>query len=146
MQIQMDFIKFKNLFFEASKFRKAIDECDKSLLPSPFNNIPSGCCKEASFILANYLKEKGFGNFDYISGIRMNRTHGWLLQDEIIIDITADQFEDNNENVIVSVNSKWHKEFNGVNQNIADLNTYDEKSRSILLSAYNEILKKIKTQ
>ncbi len=71
----------------------------------------------------------------------MGKSHGWLKQNELIIDITADQFEDNNESVIVTINSKWHSEFNGEKLYVADLNILDENARDQLFNAYNEIIK-----
>jgi hypothetical protein len=139
----MDFNNFRNLFIESLKFRRAIEECDKTLLPISFNAFPKGSCGDASLILSHYLKEKGYGEFDYILGGRMGKSHGWLKQNDIIIDITADQFEDNNEKVIVTVNPIWHNEFKGEKQHIADLNIYDENSKTSLLNAYKEILKNI---
>ncbi|MCX6164801.1 MAG: hypothetical protein NTU73_08095 [Ignavibacteriae bacterium] len=139
----MDFNNFKNLFLEVLKFRRAIENCNKNLLPVSLQSFPTGSCGDASLILAHYLKEKRFGEFDYILGGRMGKSHGWLAQGEIIIDITADQFEDNNESVIVTINSKWHDEFNGEKSHIADLNIYDENTRSTLLCAYKEIIKNI---
>lgn len=139
----MDFNIFKNLFLEVLKFRRAIENCDKNILPASFHSFPTASCGDASIILAHYLKEKGFGEFDYILGKRMEKSHGWLKQNEIVVDITADQFEDNNESVIVTINSKWHNEFNGEKLHIADFNIYDENAKNLLLSAYNEIIKKI---
>jgi hypothetical protein len=139
----MDFNKFKDLFFETTKFRKAIEGCDKKLLPVSFQSFPTGSCGDASLTLAQYLKVKGFGEFDYILGGRMGKSHGWLSQGEIIIDITADQFADNNEKVIVSINSEWHKDFKGEKQHTVDLSAYDENTRNTLLNAYKEILKNI---
>jgi hypothetical protein len=141
--MKMDFNNFKNLFLETSKFRRAIENCNKSILPKSFHSFPKGSCCDASIILAHYLKEKGFGDFDYVSGIRMEKLHGWLRQKEIIIDITADQFADNDEKVIVTLNPKWHDEFKAEKLHAADLNIYDENSRITLLHAYNEILKNI---
>jgi hypothetical protein len=137
----MDYNNFKNLFFETLKFRRTIENCDKNLLPASFHSFPTGSCGDASIILAHYLKEKGFGEFDYILGGRMGKSHNWLAQGEIIIDITADQFVDNNESVIVTINSEWHKDFKGEKSRIADINIFDEKEKNILLDAYNNILK-----
>lgn len=139
----MDFNNFKDLFLEVLKFRRAIENCDKETLPASFKSFPNGSCKDASIILAYYLQEKGFGEFDYISGERMGKSHGWLRQNEIVIDITADQFIDNNESVIVTINSKWHSEFKGKKLLVADLNLLDEKEKGILLITYKEILNKI---
>jgi hypothetical protein len=139
----MDFNKFRNLFIESLKFRRAIEECDKTCLPASFHSFPNGSCDDASLILAHYLKEKGFGEFEYVLGYRMGKSHAWLKQNEIIIDITADQFMDNNEKVIVTINSNWHDEFKGKVQNVIDFNIYDEKAKTIFISAYYEILKKL---
>jgi hypothetical protein len=140
----MDYTNFKNLFLDVLRFRRAIEKCDKNLLPASFHSFPTGSCGDASIILAHYLKEKGFGKFDYILGERMGKSHGWLKQNEIIIDITADQFVDNNESVIVTINSEWHKDFKGEKQHTVDLSTYDEKRSNKLISAYNEIIKNIR--
>ena len=139
----MDFNNFKKLFLETSKFRRAIENCNKSNLPESFHSFPKGSCGDASIILAHYLSEKGFGEFDYVLGVRMEKLHGWLRQNEIIIDITADQFADNDEKVIITLNPKWHNEFKVEKQHNADLNIYDESTKSKLLITYNEILKNI---
>jgi hypothetical protein len=139
----MDYNNFRNLFIESLKFRRAIEECDRAVLPASFVSFPEGSCAEASLILSHYLKEKGFGEFEYISGSRMGKTHGWLRQAEIIIDITADRFVDNNEKVIVTVNPIWHNEFKIENIKIADINAYNDNQKTSLLTAYNEILKNL---
>ena len=35
--------------------------------------------------------------------------HSWLQRGNLIIDITADQFEEISEQVIVSTSSRWHE-------------------------------------
>jgi len=141
--MKMDFNNFTKLFLETSKFRRAIENCNKSNLPESFHSFPKGSCGDASIILAHYLNKKGFGDFDYVLGVRMGKLHGWLRQNEIIIDITADQFADNDEKVIITLNPKWHNEFKVEKQHNADLNIYDESTKSKLLITYNEILKNI---
>ena len=103
-----------SLFLEALKFRDALEKCDRSLLPENSNNFPSGLCREINLIFSCYLKEKGFGEFDYVEGKRRGRVHSWLKCGNTIVDITADQFDDMIEKVIVSSRSCWHDEFGGI--------------------------------
>jgi hypothetical protein len=68
-----------------------------------------------ALLLDRYLTEQGMGDFQYISAERGHDgeestwcTHAWLVQQGLIIDITADQFLEINESVIVTANSPWH--------------------------------------
>jgi hypothetical protein len=42
---------------------------------------------------------------------RTYRGHGWLEQNGLIVDITADQFPEVDKPVIVADNSQWHETF-----------------------------------
>lgn len=79
-------------------------------------NFPTGSCCDASTLLGTYLKDNGLGDFYFVKGSRGEEaeleTHYWLEKEDIIVDITADQFAGINEEVIVtSTDSKWHKSF-----------------------------------
>jgi hypothetical protein len=136
----MDAEEMKKLFLETLRFRNAIENCDKSLLPISFASFPKGSSFDASFILSQFLKEEGWGNFDYVSGHRKGISHSWLCNDEIIVDITADQFEDNNRKVIVMKNSEWHITFSGQIQRAVD---FDVDTKEKLMKAYREIVNTI---
>lgn len=89
------------IFSLAKQYRIAIDlansncEFDNSV---PFDNFPRGCCGIASCLLANYLYTKDIhteyvcGNY-YYDSISNPQSHAWLTVENIIIDITGDQFK-----------------------------------------------------
>lgn len=106
-----------NAIFEASaEFRQVVEEHYSSLGLAP-RSFPRGTCGDMSYMLGAYLHDQGLGVFEYIGGERglaINdtwNTHAWLCGDGVIVDITADQFEDVDEPVIVTRKSKWHEEF-----------------------------------
>jgi len=86
------------------QFRNAIEcaqqngETDKLEF---FKRFPRGCCGDASIFLGHFLLEKGIETY-YICGNcpaenfwENSQSHAWLLlEDSIIIDITGDQFKD----------------------------------------------------
>lgn len=95
------------LFDLVKNFRECIDKAKdygdfKNLCP--FDKFPNECCGHVSDLLANYLKDNGYGNVKIINGSCFNeykRSHVWiLLNDSIVIDITLDQFQ--NEFVDIS--------------------------------------------
>ena len=49
--------------------------------------------------------------WDYVSARRGERTHAWLERDGVIVDITADQFDDAKCSVIVTTDDSWHRQF-----------------------------------
>jgi hypothetical protein len=89
----------------AIKFRDAIDLAkrnDEFANDVTFEKFPLGCCGDASDLLAQFLLENKIKTH-YICGTRYGafediQSHAWLLTDNnIIIDITGDQFKyDNN--------------------------------------------------
>ena len=81
---------------------------------------------------ARYLPRPGHPDWP------IEQPHFWLEQSGFIIDITADQFEDCAESVIVTANRSWHDQFVGqtrLSQEMAlDLNDF-------LLGRYARMLK-----
>lgn len=66
-----------------------------------FQPFPRGWCGCVSRVLGAFLVEKyPEEKFDYVCG-RRNGTHAWIEHNGIVLDITADQFEDCNEPIIV---------------------------------------------
>jgi len=129
----------------ASRFRKAIEACDRSMLPISFEEFPLGSCGDVTPLLGTYLIEHGFGTFDYILGERgeSGHTHAWLRRGQLDVDITADQFADAPKVVIVCVDSAWHRTFRQHAKHIADFRIYDEDTVSMLGTAYKLIAAKL---
>jgi len=98
----------KNL---ATQFRKAIERCDLKNLPVTFDAFPLGSCGDTCILLGKWLEQNGYEDFDYVVGEREERSHAWLEKNGIIVDITADQFDDKLPTVIVSHDHSWHSQF-----------------------------------
>ncbi len=134
----------------AQKFRRAIETSNKSALPVTLQNFPHGSCGDVVLLLGTYLLESGYGEFGYALGergdLRTNtwKSHAWLEKKNLVVDITADQFPEISENVIVCLDSGWHKQFNGKIENKADYRIYDHHTVASLDNAYNEILSHLK--
>ncbi|MBC2932935.1 hypothetical protein [Nocardioides sp. zg-1228] len=77
------------------------------------------------------------------SGINeTGRTHAWLEQDDVIIDITAYQFDDIDEPIIVTTDRTWHEQswrpMGG--SLVASVDLYTEPGhRELALSDYAEL-------
>lgn len=139
----------KTLFECCVIFRNAIEKTDKKRLPISFEDFPDGSCGDAVLLLGHYLKNQGFGEFDYMLGeldTEINGqypSHTWLQREKLIVDITADQFEDFNDPVFVQSYSPWHQKFNGRAKHVADFYWYDGNDPhtfSMLNRAYSNIL------
>lgn len=90
--------------FLAEQFRDAIEQAKENGETDPlgfFEKFPRGCCGDTSDLLGHFLLEKGIET-DYICGKcpaknhwENPQSHAWLLLDnETVIDITGDQFKD----------------------------------------------------
>ena len=120
-------------------------QCDPKTLYITLQNFPYGACGDAALLLAKYLENQGYGKFNYVLGKRDGYSHAWLQQDDLIVDIAADQFKDQDSAVIVSFDHTWHKLFHGELQHIADFEIYDPCTKSNLVNSYHEIVSKIIT-
>ena len=111
------------LFEIASRFREAIEESDLSADPrcsegaSRLEGFPDGACAEVVELLGLFLREE-FDIDDLVKWhgiIKENGewigSHYWLRHNEIIIDITADQFELGAPSIIAEVGSKFHSNY-----------------------------------
>jgi hypothetical protein len=135
----------QRILFRAERFRRAIEVCERSRLPVTFKEFPRGSCGDVSPILGTYLKESGFGSFDYVQGSRADLerpgaescSYAWLSQGDIVVDITADQFPDAPAPIIVTRDSDWHRGFSGKIQHEVDYRVYgDGFARRNLESAH----------
>ena len=131
----------KHLLKLASVFRKAIEACKKTSLPETFLNFPKGACGDATLLLGRFLIEHNYEPFMYMLGERGTSSHAWLQRGELIIDITADQFDDCNCAIVVSEQSEWHLQFEGKQQHTADYCIFDDVNTMARLgSAYSAII------
>jgi hypothetical protein len=125
----------------AANFRKAILKIKDYCPLEGLKNFPTGSCGDAALLLGHHLNNLGYEHVLLISGYKGNRSHAWIQVKDLIIDITADQFEGIDEKVTVTQDDKWHREFNGdLRKQRADINAYDGHNRERLRSAYEQII------
>jgi hypothetical protein len=132
--------RLDNLGDLARRFRAALEDCDQTKLPVGLQAFPSGACADASLLLSEYLREKGEGKAEYVSGKDGNKTNAWLELDGIIIDITGDQFNRSIDPVIVSTNSIWHQRFEDRSRRTVSIDDYDAHTSTLLNAAYRELI------
>lgn len=107
------------------------------------SEYPRGACSDASMLLGAFLADCGFIDFDYVSGHRGNMednswsSHAWLQAGEMVIDITAGQFEDAPEQVIVALPSSWHQQFEVVQREQYDFRSFSKSP--YLIELYSRI-------
>jgi hypothetical protein len=75
------------------------------------DGFPKRTCGDVSWLLGEYLYERHLGLWFYCWGLNDGSSHAWLEQDGLIVDVTANQFADVGDEVIVSRNSSWYEQF-----------------------------------
>ena len=130
----MDLEKLKKT---CEQFRKLFDEHHQKM-PEKYlkERFPRGCCCEVSNTLGLYLKVNGFGvwNSIYAKG-KLNgneETHVWLQKDDIICDLTLDQFGAEYPKVFVGDKQIFHSVFYEQNPNKYSLNDLERDVYAIL--------------
>jgi hypothetical protein len=129
----------------ATRFRTAIIESEPRSLIGSLTNYPNGACEDASYLLARYFADQGCGEFEFVLGVRKQKSHShaWLEQEGLIVDITADQFKGMNSGVFVSQNGSWHRQFIEENRHIADYVIRYRNSTDNTLANLNDSYMKI---
>jgi len=132
----------------AVNFRNAIELCSASLGVA-FNNFPKGSCGDTVLMLGTYLIDMNLGKFQYVLGNLGShkngtwKSHAWLQSNDLIVDITADQFDERTEKVIVGKETIWHKKLNGKPQHVADFRIFDLYTKARLENMYKKIINQI---
>lgn len=140
-----------NLIEISKIFRAAIESIRIENRPPEFKEFPAGACGDATLLLGTYFSDCGILGFEYVSGERGVKaentwhTHAWLQKENCIIDITADQFPEVTESVIVCENSSWHKTFTAESMDCSDFRELNG-NMGYLYSLYEEILLYISTK
>jgi len=100
-----------------TRFRTAIRATDPSEVDPEVRFIvsafPAGVCGAVCFLLGHYLRENGFPGAEYVNGIRRRdgQSHAWIETEGIIVDITGDQFAEVADEVVVTRDATWHRQF-----------------------------------
>jgi len=101
----------------AYKLRSMIEAIPHQDLPPGMRKFPKGACGDSTILLGAYFTNCEIEGFVYIQGRRGSRRndtwakHAWLAREDLVIDITADQFPDAPAPVIVANRSPWHQTF-----------------------------------
>ena len=146
MQISQEIEQLRKL---AGGFRAAVLLTDPADVDPEVRFIvvdfPRGVCGAICFLLGHYLIENGFPSPEYVNGIRAadRQSHAWIEVNGIIVDITADQFLEIDEGVVVSTDRSWHQQFSDKpGRRPADFLIYGDSSPHGL--AYGPIVKNIR--
>lgn len=112
---------------QALAFRRALERVAPESKAVALGQFPRGSCGDVTDLLGTYLQEKHGFEFDYVVGESCRPeeqggwfSHAWLQCDSLIIDITADQFPDVSESVIITRDSAWHRTFERRRLRVAD--------------------------
>ena len=133
----------------AAGFRSAILLTDPAEVDAEVRFIiadfPRGVCGAVCFLLGHYLIENGFPGSEYVNGFRAvdRQSHAWIETDGVIVDITADQFLEIADGVVVSTDKSWYEQFSDSRgRRPADFLIYGESSPHGL--AYGPIMKNMR--
>lgn len=92
-------MKYEKLFDEAHRYRRAIEEA-RYVFPNGdrMRRFPRGCCDDATDLFAQYLYDEHKltttridGGF-YPDDSEDRDWHTWLMVDDVVVDLTADQY------------------------------------------------------
>ncbi|EHR6782880.1 TPA: hypothetical protein I7272_24405 [Vibrio parahaemolyticus] len=143
-----------------NQVRVAFEQSNPSDFPGTTLSVatfPGGCCDDSSRLLAAYLADNGIEGARLIHGSMGGsrselRSHDWLLINNLIVDITADQFnskEYENERVICTENSQFHSSFQTKDMGEADFRKQypvetQRECHEEFAACYEVLLKKLK--
>ena len=96
----------------AESLRTQIISVSPEARPISLRHFPRGSCGDAVDMLATRLAGSPGRSLEYVFGKRVTddgiEIHAWLQVDGFIVDITADQFDEVDDAVIVKRSSDWH--------------------------------------
>jgi hypothetical protein len=116
--------------------------------------FPAGCCGDTAELLGSYLEDNGLKDCFYVSGEAGGgnseiKTHAWIEQGDLVIDITADQFQVMGEqfpSVYIGPKTQWYLSFDISKKHpahISNKKANDPQTFVKLSAAYETILKVI---
>jgi hypothetical protein len=140
----------ERLLEAATRFRIAMDAGGFKYIS--LQHFPRGSCGDAAELLGEYLRDRGFGDWTYWNGFRPADepfgSHAWVAKDGILIDVTADQFSDVTEPVIVTSDWSWHnRRFpSSPGRRIAGLSFFNGPNLSLLRVDYELVLSRAQSR
>jgi hypothetical protein len=94
----------------AQGFRAALLRIPPAERRISLQQFPHGACSDASLLLGQYLADNRSGIWLFRSGVRSEPffTHAWLELNGLVVDITADQFDDIREEIVLTRDRGWY--------------------------------------
>lgn len=114
----------------AARVRQALASSPPDEWPDHWVAFPRGTCADTSLVLCAFLADAGFAGFELVCGERGSQesgtysSHAWLQRDQLVVDITADQFVDGPGSVVVVEASEWHRGFYVSSKDVGDFREY----------------------
>jgi hypothetical protein len=134
------------------RFRQQLEDYCQSTHYPTLERFPHGACGDAVLLLGTYLYELGEEHFENVLGQRDDPepgkescSHAWLERKGLIIDITADQFAEIDEAVIISNDSVWHRGWRIESRQPSNLEAYEHRGPDQLRPVYGVLKKKMDT-
>lgn len=127
------------------KFRTAIEAAyDNNLFANDilFSRFPRGCCGDASILLGHYLMKNGIET-DYVCGTYYGedsfdrQSHAWLQINEIVIDVTGDQFK--NDRTFLNYSEPVYIGTPGEFYDLFEVNQFRDVRRSCYIDELGEV-------
>ena len=130
----------------ATNFRKAIESIPPKVRPIGMQRFPCGACSDTALLFGTFLADRSISGFKYICGERGSKiddtwtSHAWLQRDDLVVDLTADQFPDAATGVIVSKPSPWHMQFRTQPGQESDFREWSGYGAELLHPMYSKVL------
>ncbi|MFN4327651.1 MAG: hypothetical protein ACK4FF_02140 [Limnobacter sp.] len=130
----------------ATRFRGAIESIPPEARSICMQSFPNGACGDTALLFGAFLVDHGIPGFQYICGERGSQadntwtSHAWLQRDDLVVDLTADQFPDAPTGVIVSSSSSWHMQFDTESGQESDFRKWSGYGADQLYPMYARVL------
>ena len=111
----------------AERFRTAMESTDFADTKA-LRHFPKNACDFTSKLLGRFLYENRIRDIAIMSGKSPvgEGNHEWLRVGELCVDITADQFEEEDQpSVVVAEDSSWHERLTGKEHIVFDDDYYN---------------------
>lgn len=135
-----------HLSHHAANLRNGLEGCrraaEKMVLLKQMRHFPNGCCGISAKFMAHHLRTQGVRDEGEMSlaawRMRGRASHAWLEVSGMIVDVTADQFDQRLPRVIVTRDRTWHSQFRG-DRAFAwpDFMVFEENWRAEFLALYD---------
>lgn len=130
----------------ARQFRTAIESIPPEARPIGMQCFPRGACGDAALLFGALLVDRSIPGFEYICGERGSKSdntwvsHAWLQRNDLVVDLTADQFSDAPADVIVASPSTWHMQFSTAPGQESDFRKWSGYGAELLYPMYARVI------